>query len=569
MRRHVLLLTVLCILTFFAGLGRGAITDSDEAYYAEAAREMVETGDWITPHYNHAPRLQKPVLMYWLIAACYLLIGVGEFAARLPAALSGLALVLITYACARRWYDDDTAVLSGAIVATSFGYFAMARVSLPDLPLTCFVVLATWAAIETVLHDPIDAPVDRVASRPSAPWLLVSACAAAFACLVKGPVGLLLPAIVIGPLAIWERWSRHPAVRRPLLPAGLDVVTIVMAASVFVLVAAPWYLAVTQVHGPAYLRQFFVGENLVRFATDEFNAPRPVWFYLPILVGGLLPWSPFVALWVPNVARAVRGLSRPTVTEVRLLVWAVAPLLFYTVSVGKQPRYILPVLPPLAILLARSIHQRLRRSATGSQDWLFDAATGVSALMWLIVGVLLVRAAPLLGVAGLPNAGIAGALMVVCAIALVACGVLGGRYLVPRALSVGAAVTVLSLSYGVLAPARPAPVERMSERLLSERQDNEQSGTYAVFVRNLVFYSGIRQRDLITDEQVIAFLQSPARVFCVIAEDQLTRIAPQVGEPLRQLARMPYVNIADVRVGTLLRPSAPGVIETVILVANR
>ena len=130
-------------------------------------------------------------------------------------------------------------------------------------------------------------------------------------------------------------------------------------------------------------------------------------------------------------------------------------------------------------------------------------------------------------------------------------------------------MTLLSLYYGVLAPARPAPVERMSERLLRERQANEESGTYTVFVRNLVFYSGIRQHDLITDEQVIAFLQSPARVFCVIAEDQLTRIAPQVGEPLRQLARMPYVNIADLRVGTLLRPSAPGIIETVVLIANR
>lgn len=565
----MLLLTVLCILTFFVGLGRGAITDSDEAYYAAAAREMVDTGDWITPHYNSAPRLQKPVLMYWLIAACYLLIGVGEFAARLPAALSGLALVLVTFACARRWYDDDTAVLSGAIVATSFGYCAMARLSLPDLPLTCFVVLATWAAIEAVLHDPIDAPVDRVASRHPARWLLVSAGAAALACLVKGPVGLLLPAIVIAPLVMWERRSRHPAARRPALPAGLDAVTIVMAASVFVLVAAPWYLAMTRVHGPAYLAQFFVAENFVRFTTDEFNAPRPLWFYAPILVGGLLPWSPFLALWAPNVVRTVRGLSRPTVAEVRLLVWAVSPLLFYTLSVGKQPRYILPVLPPLAILLARSIHQRLKRSAAGSPDWLFDAATGVSALMWLLVGVLSIRAAPFLAAAGLPNVGIAGVLIVACAIAPVACGVLGGRQLVPRALSVGAAVTVVSLYYGVLAPTRPAPVERMSELLLSERQDNEQSGTYTVFVRNLAFYSGIPQRDLITDEQVITFLQSPTRVFCAIEEDRLMRIAPQVGEPLRQLARMPYVNIADVRVGTLLRPNAPGVIETAVLVANR
>src|SRR5688572_10813293 len=127
-RRPLLTLIALGALTFALGLGRQAITDADEAYYAEASREMVASGDWLTPHYNFTDRWQKPVLYYWLTAATYLVTGPGEGAARLWSALSGVALALLTAAAARRHASDaDSQWLAGAIVATSYGYFAMAR----------------------------------------------------------------------------------------------------------------------------------------------------------------------------------------------------------------------------------------------------------------------------------------------------------------------------------------------------------------------------------------------------------------------------------------------------------
>ena len=112
---RVALLVALCTLTFFVGLGRPAITDSDEAFYAEAAREMVEEGEWVTPHYNGEHRFEKPILYYWLAALGYLTAGVSEGAARFPSALAGLVLVLTTFACARRWHGEPTALLAGAI----------------------------------------------------------------------------------------------------------------------------------------------------------------------------------------------------------------------------------------------------------------------------------------------------------------------------------------------------------------------------------------------------------------------------------------------------------------------
>ena len=144
MSRHPAAIVGVCALTFLAGLGCPAVTDSDEAYYAQAAREMIDRGDWLTPHYNGEVRFEKPVLYYWLAAATYAVAGTSPAAARLPSALAGVGLALLAFACARRWYDEGTALLGGVITATAFGYVAMARHALPDLPLAFFVTLTTW-----------------------------------------------------------------------------------------------------------------------------------------------------------------------------------------------------------------------------------------------------------------------------------------------------------------------------------------------------------------------------------------------------------------------------------------
>ena len=124
MRRSVLLLILLASVTFFAGLGRPAIGDSDEGFYAEAGREMVESGDWLTPHYNYEFRFQKPIFFYWLVSSSYVAGGVGEAQARAWAALAGVGLALVTLVAGRRMFDESTGLLAGAIVATAFGYFS-------------------------------------------------------------------------------------------------------------------------------------------------------------------------------------------------------------------------------------------------------------------------------------------------------------------------------------------------------------------------------------------------------------------------------------------------------------
>ena len=292
---------------------------------------MIERSDWLTPYFNGVTRFEKPVLYYWMAAVAYTVSGVSAWAARLPSALAGMGLVVLAYVAARRWYDDTTAFYAGVIVATSFGSIAMAHQALPDLPLALFVSVTIWGAYVGLLSDP--SGNTPTASRTW--WLIVSAVGAACAFLVKGPVGIALLLAVLVPLAAIE-WAlfKHFWQARA---AHVAVATIIGLA-----LTVPWYFAMTMEHGVEYLERFFIAENLDRFATDRYNAPRPIWYYGPIVIGGLLPWSLFIPLGGREFVRT--GINwRPDVATLRIALWAIMPLLFYTFSVGKQPRYILPV----------------------------------------------------------------------------------------------------------------------------------------------------------------------------------------------------------------------------------
>lgn len=382
MHRTTLPLLFLAALTFLAGLGRGAITDADEAFYAEAAHEMVASGDWVTPHYNFEPRFQKPVLYYWLTAGTYVVAGETETAARWWAAMAGLGLVVLTAACGRRWYDESTGLLAGAIVATSFGYFSIGRMALPDLPLTFCITLSVWAGLVATLEQ----------ERSPRRYVLLAALGLGLGFLMKGPVGLIIPALVILPLLVIERRSIA------LTPADL-----VLGFLLFIVVATPWYLVMWLRHGNEYLQGFFVGDNLERFATDRFNDPRPWWFYLPVLAGGLLPWTPLALVWLGPITQFLRRRRDIGTVDLRLILWAFLPLAFYTFSIGKQPRYILPVLPPLALLLASSIIERTQewRSTDGARirprrHRAIVLGTLLSGVFFVTLAVLLYRARPLL-----------------------------------------------------------------------------------------------------------------------------------------------------------------------------
>ena len=563
MRRHALVLVGLCALTFFVGLGRPALTDSDEAFYAESAREMIARGDWLTPYYNGEPRFEKPVLYYWAAAASYTVAGLSPGAARFPAAAAGLGLVLVTFFCARRWYDPPTALLAGVIGATSAGIVAVARQALPDLPLAFFVTLSTWAALVALLDDPErqPGPGERRA------WLVLAALAAAGAFLAKGPVGPALAALVVLP-ALAAEWRRQGVVLRvTAVDAGL-------AAAVFLAAALPWYGAMAAEHGAGYLQRFFIAENLDRFATDRYNAPRPIWYYLPIVAGGMLPWSPFMILWAPALRRAWRSRTVDA-RALRLAIWACAPLLFYTLSVGKQPRYILPMLAPLAVLLARSITGALR-DRSGAARTLAAAGAAAGAVVMLI-GALIWRARPLLVEWSAPaTAGVAAAILaaggIVAAVSIAARRPGPSAAVCARSISVLVAASAVVMAIGahavVLASPGPAPVERIAAMLLAARTGGEPYGRHRVFDRNLVYYTGAPHVELPVAQAAFDFLRSPGRVLCVLRAEDAARLRAN-GVRFRRLGEVRYLNTGNLNLRTLLDPDPERYLQRVVLVANR
>jgi 4-amino-4-deoxy-L-arabinose transferase-like glycosyltransferase len=559
------LLVFLCGLTFFVGLGRPAITDSDEAFYAEAAREMVVSGDWVTPYYNDEHRFEKPILYYWLAAFAYLAVGIGEGAARFPSAVAGLVLALTTFVSARRWYGDRTGLLAGVITATSFGYVAVARQALPDLVLASFMTLATWTALEALV-----APRPAGLDRRRRWWLAASGIALGAAFLTKGPVGIALPAAIVGPLAIARCWAPgldEPMTHRLRRLAG----DVALLAALCVVVAAPWFAAMTSAHGVAYLERFFIGENLQRFATERYNVARPVWYYLPIVVGGLLPWSPLMVLWCRPVVRIFRRVRPVRPVELWLLVWAVVPLLFFSISIGKQPRYVLAVLPPLAILLARAMTRRLRPDASATplgRDPLVAGAGLLSGAVLCLFGGLVYRAQSLLQ--GVSTAAVIGAVagLVLSGGLIVLVAVSRRQHRLPQALAVAAVVSTLAVQYVVLSRPGPEPVQHVAALVRASTGATYPYGRYGVFVRNLVFYLERPHVDLASVAQVAAFLASAEPVLGVVAETDLEQVRSH-GVALHEVGRVSYLNTGNLKLSTLLWPDPALHLQTIVLVSNR
>jgi 4-amino-4-deoxy-L-arabinose transferase-like glycosyltransferase len=549
--RHAVLLLVLASATTFAlGLDRPAITESDEAYYAEASREMLESGDWLTPRFNYAERFQKPVLYYWVTATIYRVAGVGEAQARAGAALAGLGLVLVTFACGRRWYDARTGLLGGLVLATSLGCVAVARLSLPDLPLAFFISLAIWAAFVTLFDRP------RVPRR----WYLLAGAAAGLAFLTKGPLGLVIPAIVVAPPFFLERgWRR------------LRWTDLALAVLLGLAVSVPWYAAMTFEHGPRYLQGFFVGDNLERFATTAYNSPRPVFYYVPVVLAGLLPWSPFLALGVSPAWQAWKLRRRPGRVEIRLLGWTLLPLLLFTASVGKQPRYVLPMLPPLALGLAALIRSAVTTlpPLPGAQPRLFRILACVSGMLVALLGVLLLRIRPLL--LDVPAGRVtAGSLVLLLAGLAVVLAALSRRWRqVPAAIAASGVAIVLVLQFAVLTTRATEPVRAMAQHVLEQRRAAEPVAPYGVFTRNLVFYTHVEQVDLFNRrEHLLDYLSRPDRVLGVMRESEFEALRASACPRLRRLATLTYFDAATSKPRTLLWPDPERDLVTAVLVDN-
>src|SRR5256712_8984046 len=352
-RAHLILLLVLCALLFFLGLGTLGLTDRDEGSNAEAAREMVESGDWFTSTLNGTHRFAKPVLIYWLIACSYLAFGVNEFTARLPSALFAPLLVLMQYAFATRLLGRTVGFRAALKLLLNVEVLAIGRMVLTDMVLVFFTTLSIFSFFLAMEGE-------GRAKR----WYWGFYVGMALATLTKGPVGVLVPLLAVIPYLLLTRRWREVAPECRLLTG----------TAVFLLIAAPWYDAMFKLHGAGYAASGR-GDTVTRFFSVIGGHGGTILFYIPILLLGFFPWSGFLPSALVEALRERQGPQRALQTL--CAVWVLGVFLFFTLSSTRLPHYIAPLFPGAALLVAASWDRSL--SAQGGRAG--------AASFWLTLGV--------------------------------------------------------------------------------------------------------------------------------------------------------------------------------------
>ncbi len=332
-----LALLAFCAFLFILGLQIVGLVGADEPRYAQVAREMLTRHDWVTPVLYGHPWLEKPPLYYWCTMIAYQGAGgVTDTAARLPSALLSCLLVFFIYIWARRFRPgmqlDAALITASAAIIIGFG-----RSASTDMPLTVMFTVAMlswygWYASE------------------KRTWLLAFYFFMALGTLAKGPVAVFLGGVIILLFAGLRRDAR--LILRTLWPIGIVV---------YLAVAAPWYIAVQHAN-PEFFRTFFLEHNLERFSSNLYHHPQPFWFYIPVALLALVPWTVFAVAAMVDAVRDWRLSTQqpPGQDDLRtyLALWFLVPIVFFSLSHSKLPGYILPAIPAATILLADFILRR-------------------------------------------------------------------------------------------------------------------------------------------------------------------------------------------------------------------
>jgi 4-amino-4-deoxy-L-arabinose transferase-like glycosyltransferase len=311
-----------------AGLGTLPLIVPDEGRNAEIAREMAASGNWLVPTYDGIPYLDKPAFFFKAVALAFTAFGESEGAARLPSVLFGLATLALVWLFARRAFGLRAAALSVVALVTMPIFVVYARLVIFDVPLTFFVIAAIFAGYIAEEHE-------GWARRR---WYLASAAAVGLATLVKGPVGFIVPFVVLAAFHLVER--RPAAIARIVAPMNL---------ALFFALVLPWFFGLAH-ERPDFPRYGLVEETFHRFTSDQFNRSEPIWFFGWVIAGGALAWTfampeAIVATW-----KARARLARP---ERLLVTWVIAVVVFFSLSQSKRAGYVLPGMIAIALLLGR------------------------------------------------------------------------------------------------------------------------------------------------------------------------------------------------------------------------
>jgi len=313
-------------------LGSAPLANPDEGRYAEVPREMLSTGDWVTPRLNGVPYFEKPPLVYWAVAVCEEILGPSEWSLRAAPSLFALAGILMAYAAARTIYGRNAGLWSAIVLGTSLLYVALSRLLLLDMAMSVLMSSTLFCFILAVREPP-------GAKRR---WLYYGLYAsAALATLTKGFIGFLLTgAVMFLWLLVFRQWRRL----RPMhLPTGILL---------FLAIAAPWHLLVAQ-RNPAWAHFYIIYEHWQRYTDPGHGRTAQFWIFVPVVLLGLFPWTGFLWSAFRDALAGGWGRRNENAEAWFFLTWAAFIFVFFSKSQSKLIPYILPVFPPIAVMIGR------------------------------------------------------------------------------------------------------------------------------------------------------------------------------------------------------------------------
>lgn len=339
----IALLTLGIGIFYFLFLGVRPLFVPDEGRYAEIAREMVTRHDFITPYLNSIKYFEKPPFFYWMGALAIKLGGVNLWALRSINAIIAIIGCVSTYTTARILYGRVTGIVSTIVLSTSMLYFVMAHMISLDLPVTVFIAISLYCFL--------------LASRIPTMWLCrtllyTAASSAALAVLTKGLIGIVLPGLIV---ALWMtitgKWQL------------LKKLPVISSLVIFFLIATPWHYLVNH-YNPEFFHFYFIEQHILRYTDKSIGHYQPAWFFIPVLMLGLFPWIVFLPQAIATSLPRAWRTRHEYQSELFFICWAVVVFIFFSFSKSKLIPYILPVIPPLAILLGKYLARFKASSGT-------------------------------------------------------------------------------------------------------------------------------------------------------------------------------------------------------------
>lgn len=362
------LIFIICIVGLFyaTGLGSYPLFTPDEGRYSEVAREMLVSGDFITPRLNGVGFFDKPVLYYWLQASALKIFGLNEWALRFWPALIGVFGCVMVYITGHMLFGRRSGLISASILATSFLYFGTSHYANLDLEVAVFISASLLFFIIGIQQ-----------SRPT--FILLFYIFAGFAALTKGLIGVAFPVMIIGAwILLLNKWSLILKMR------------IVTGSLIFLMITAPWYLLVQKAN-PHFFEFFFIFQQFSRFLTTAtFNNVAAPWFYGPIILFGFMPWTLFIVQAFCYHLKTIWQNKKNHSAELFLLLWAIIVFTFFSIPTSKTIGYITPIFPALALLVGQYLNVHWDKLKNKGM------MTGVISFLFLteITAFIMVSAAP-------------------------------------------------------------------------------------------------------------------------------------------------------------------------------